>query len=61
MSEEQKGKPEAEELEDSALDQISGGLGSVSSTPTSRSYEAWPCKWYVPELDSDSSAMIKKG
>ena len=20
-------------------------------------YEAWPCKWYVPELDSDSSAM----
>lgn len=20
-------------------------------------YEAWPCKWYVPELDSDSSGM----
>ena len=20
-------------------------------------YEAWPCKWNVPELDSDSSAM----
>jgi|SRR5688500_4797304 phage tail-like protein len=20
-------------------------------------YEAWPCKWYVPEADSDSSAM----
>jgi hypothetical protein len=19
-------------------------------------YEAWPCKWYVPELDSDSSS-----
>jgi bacteriocin-like protein len=60
MSEEHKGKPEAEELEDSELDQISGGLGLASSTPTSRSYEAWPCKWYVPELDSDSSAA-KKG
>jgi phage tail-like protein len=21
-------------------------------------YEGWPCKWYVPELDSDSSAMV---
>ena len=20
-------------------------------------YEAWPCKWYVPEMDSDNSAM----
>lgn len=20
-------------------------------------YEAWPCKWYVPEMDSDSSNM----
>jgi hypothetical protein len=22
-------------------------------------YEAWPCKWYVPELDSDSSATVE--
>lgn len=20
-------------------------------------YEAWPCKWYVPDMDADSSAM----
>jgi len=20
-------------------------------------YEAWPCKWYVPDMDSDNSAM----
>ena len=22
-------------------------------------YEAWPCKWYVPELDSDSGATVE--
>ncbi|MBW1879663.1 MAG: phage tail protein [Deltaproteobacteria bacterium] len=20
-------------------------------------YEGWPCKWYVPDMDSDSSGM----
>jgi hypothetical protein len=47
MSEDEKDKPEPEELEDSALDQISGGLGLVSTgdTSTARPISSWPCKW----------------
>lgn len=34
------------------LDPLSSGL-----MPGHRGfYEGWPCKWYVPELDSDQSA-----
>jgi hypothetical protein len=32
-----------------------------SGQPVSRYnfYEAWPCKWYVPELDSDNGAIVE--
>lgn len=32
--------------------------GSLRLGGATRFYEGWPCKWYVPELDSDSSAMV---
>lgn len=40
-----------------AVAAAAGSLGYRAPGPT-RFYEGWPCKWHVPELDSDSSAAL---
>ena len=49
-------------IEDGRIDRRAGSvivLDQDGTTEVARYnfYEAWPCKWNVPELDSDSSAM----
>lgn len=41
-----------------ALAAASGQAG-LRAPGSTRTYEAWPCKWYVPELDSGSSAAVR--
>ena len=49
-------------IEDGRIDRRAGSvivLDQDGTTEVARYnfYEAWPCKWNVPELDSDSSSM----
>ena len=49
-------------IEDGKIDRRSGSvivLDQDGQTEVARYnfYEGWPAKWYVPEMDSDSSAM----
>ena len=49
-------------IEDGKIDRRSGSiiiLDQDGTTEVARYnfYEAWPCKWYVPDMDSDSSSM----
>ena len=49
-------------IEDGNIDRRSGSvivLDNDGATEVARYnfYEAWPCKWNVPDMDSDSSAM----
>ena len=49
-------------IEDGKIDRRSGSiivLDQDGQTEVGRYnfYEAWPCKWYVPDMDSDSSSM----
>ena len=49
-------------IEDGKIDRRSGSviiLDQDGQTEIGRYnfYEGWPCKWYVPDMDSDSSAM----
>jgi phage tail-like protein len=49
-------------IEDGKIDRRSGSiivLDQDGHTEVGRYnfYEAWPCKWYVPDMNSDSSAM----
>ena len=49
-------------IEDGKIDRRSGSiivLDQDGETEVARYnfYEGWPCKWYVPDMDSDSSAM----
>ena len=49
-------------IEDGIIDRRSGTITVLDQDLTTivaqyNFYEGWPCKWYVPELDSDQSAM----
>lgn len=49
-------------IEDGKIDRRSGSiiiLDQDGTTEVARYnfYEGWPCKWYVPDMNSDSSAM----
>jgi phage tail-like protein len=49
-------------IEDGKIDRRSGSviiLDQDGATEVARYnfYEAWPCKWYVPDMSADSSAM----
>jgi len=49
-------------IEDGVIDRRSGTITVLDQDMTTivaqyNFYEAWPCKWNVPELDSDSSSM----
>ena len=49
-------------IEDGKIDRRSGSviiLDQDGQTEVARYnfYEGWPCKWFVPEMDSDSSSM----
>lgn len=49
-------------IEDGKIDRRSGSivvLDQDGETEVARYnfYEAWPCKWYVPDMDSDTSGM----
>jgi phage tail-like protein len=49
-------------IEDGKIDRRSGSiiiLDNDGQTEVARYnfYEGWPCKWYVPDMDSDSSSM----
>ena len=49
-------------IENGKIDRRSGSiiiLDQDGQTEVSRYnfYEGWPCKWYVPDMNSDSSAM----
>ena len=49
-------------IEDGIIDRRSGTITCLDQDMTTivsqyNFYEAWPAKWYVPEKDSDSSAM----
>ena len=49
-------------IEEGTIDRRSGSviiLDQDGSTEVARYnfYEGWPCKWYVPDMDSDSSGM----
>ena len=49
-------------IEDGKIDRRSGSviiLDQDGSTEVARYnfYEAWPCKWFVPDMSADSSAM----
>ena len=49
-------------IEDGIIDRRSGTITCLDQDMTTivsqyNFYEAWPAKWYVPEMDSDSSAM----
>jgi phage tail-like protein len=49
-------------IEDGKIDRRAGSviiLDQDGTTEVARYnfYEAWPCKWNVPDMDSDSSAM----
>jgi phage tail-like protein len=49
-------------IEDGVIDRRSGSiiiLDQDGQTEVARYnfFEGWPCKWYVPDMDSDSSSM----
>jgi len=49
-------------IEDGVIDRRSGSiiiLDQDGQTEVARYnfYEGWPCKWYVPDMDADSSSM----
>jgi phage tail-like protein len=49
-------------IEDGKIDRRAGSvivLDQDGETEVARYnfYEGWPCKWYVPDMDSDSSSM----
>ena len=49
-------------IEEGKIDRRSGSiivLDNDGSTEVARYnfYEAWPCKWYVPDMDADKSSM----
>jgi phage tail-like protein len=49
-------------IEDGKIDRRSGSviiLDQDGQTEVARYnfYEGWPCKWYVPDMDADASAM----
>ena len=49
-------------IEDGVIDRRSGSIVILDQDMQSEVarynfYEAWPCKWYVPDMDSDSSGM----
>ncbi|MFH1462873.1 MAG: phage tail protein [Pseudomonadota bacterium] len=49
-------------IEDGKIDRRSGSiiiLDNDGQTEVARYnfYEGWPCKWYVPDMDADKSAM----
>ena len=49
-------------IEDGVIDRRSGTITVLDQDGSTivaqyNFYEAWPCKWYVPELDSDQSGM----
>ncbi len=49
-------------IEDGVIDRRSGTITVLDQDMTTivaqyNFYEGWPCKWNVPELDSDQSAM----
>jgi len=49
-------------IEDGLIDRRSGTITVLDQDMTTivsqyNFYEGWPCKWYVPELNSDSSEM----
>lgn len=49
-------------IEDGIIDRRAGTITMLDQdlktiTAVYNFYEGWPCKWYVPELDSDQSAM----
>ena len=50
-------------IEDGQIDRRSGSviiLDQDGETEVARYnfFEAWPCKWYVPDMDSDTSGML---
>jgi len=49
-------------IEDGKIDRRSGSIiildqDGQSEVARYNFYEGWPCKWYVPDMDSDSSSM----
>ncbi len=49
-------------IEDGKIDRRSGSIiildqDGQSEVARYNFYEGWPCKWHVPEMDSDSSSM----
>ena len=49
-------------IEDGKIDRRAGSIiildqDGQSEVARYNFYEGWPCKWHVPELDSDSSGM----
>ena len=49
-------------IEDGKIDRRAGSIiildqDGQSEVARYNFYEGWPCKWFVPELDSDSSGM----
>ncbi len=49
-------------IEDGVIDRRSGSIVILDQDMQSEVarynfYEAWPCKWYVPDMDADSSGM----
>ena len=49
-------------IEDGKIDRRAGSVIILDQDGTTEGarynfYEAWPCKWNVPDMDSDSSAM----
>ena len=49
-------------IEDGVIDRRSGTITVLDQDMTTivaqyNFYEGWPCKWHVPEMDSESSSM----
>ncbi|MCP4804063.1 MAG: phage tail protein [Proteobacteria bacterium] len=49
-------------IEDGKIDRRSGSIvvldqDGESEVARYNFYEGWPCKWYVPDMDSDTSGM----
>lgn len=48
-------------IEDGKIDRRSGSVVVLDNDQTEKArynfYEGWPCKWYVPDMDSESSSM----
>jgi len=52
-----KGSPEKFLLAAQLAVAAAAGPGGLKRPGKIRAFEGWPCKWYVPELDSDQSGV----